>query len=67
MKKTIYCPLCGRKAMDVDEKSEMDFYSKCKKCNKIVYYHADTKKVETTAKKATTTKTCASKRGTKKD
>ena len=47
MKKTIYCPLCGRKAMDVDEKSEMDFYSKCKKCNKIVYYHADTKKVET--------------------
>ena len=33
--------------MDVDEKSEMDFYSKCKKCNKIVYYHADTKKVET--------------------
>lgn len=47
MKKTIYCPLCGRKAMDVDEKSEMDFYSKCKKCNKIVYYHAETKKVET--------------------
>ena len=47
MKKTIYCPLCGRKAMDVDEKTEMDFYSKCKKCNKIVYYHAETKKVET--------------------
>ena len=47
MKKTIYCPLCGIKAMDVDEKSEMDFYSKCKKCNKIVYYHAETKKVET--------------------
>ena len=47
MKKTIYCPLCGRKAMDVDEKSEVDFYSKCKKCNKIVYYHAETKKVET--------------------
>ena len=47
MKKTIYCPLCGREAMDVDEKSEMDFYSKCKKCNKIVYYHAETKKVET--------------------
>ena len=47
MKKTIYCPLCGTKAMAVDEKSEMDFYSKCKKCNKIVYYHAETKKVET--------------------
>ena len=44
--KTIYCPKCGRKAMNVDEKSKMDFYSKCKKCNKIVYYHAETKTVE---------------------
>ena len=44
--KTIYCPKCGRKAMSVDEKSKMDFYSKCKKCNKIVYYHAETKTVE---------------------
>ena len=44
--KTIYCPKCGRKAMNVDEKSKMDFYSKCKKCNKIVYYHAETKEVE---------------------
>lgn len=46
MKKTIYCPSCGRKAMDIDEKSKMDFYVKCKKCNKIVYYHAETKIVE---------------------
>lgn len=44
--KTIYCPSCGRRVFDIDEKTKMDFYSKCKNCNKIVHYHAETKTIE---------------------
>ena len=44
--KTIYCPKCNTKVFCVNEKSKMDFYSKCKNCNKIVYYHAETEMVE---------------------
>jgi uncharacterized Zn finger protein len=36
--KTIYCPLCGLKAMEYSGEGTMNLTHRCKKCGKIVVY-----------------------------
>lgn len=41
---TVYCPRCGRKVGTHHEKSTMDKYLKCRKCNVEVVFYWKTKK-----------------------
>ena len=36
--KTIYCPICGRKAMTYDGKAKTPIDAACKKCRKRIIY-----------------------------
>lgn len=44
--KTIYCPVCKRKAFDYDGRGSINIRIKCKKCKKIVLYAPDTDSVK---------------------
>lgn len=47
MKKTIYCPHCGRKTGEVETVTTMAIPTKCKKCNILVVYEGDTGELKT--------------------
>lgn len=40
VKKTIYCPQCGRKVMECDESAQIIFSIACRKCNKLVVFNS---------------------------
>jgi hypothetical protein len=44
MKKTIYCPGCGRKVTTYDGKTTMNVIAHCRACHKRVVYYVDTDK-----------------------
>nr|DAH75167.1 MAG TPA: pre-60S ribosomal subunit biogenesis, Nmd3, peptidyl transferase.5A [Caudoviricetes sp.] len=46
IQETIYCPKCHRKVGTYDGRSTMNKICKCKKCNKLVVYHAIGRKTE---------------------
>lgn len=53
----IYCPKCGRKAMQHDGKSEITKSVKCQKCKKLVVFNPITNEVKNTP---VPERTCAS-------
>lgn len=48
-RKTIYCPVCGRRVAEYDGRSSIPVIANCKKCRLRVVYDVETE--ETIAKK----------------
>lgn len=44
--KEIFCPKCNSHVGTYDGRSTTNFVSRCRKCNKRIVYHVDTKEIE---------------------